>query len=178
MPNIDLTPRQRRTLTELVNEFQEGDSPISAKDLAIVLDREPGTLRNQMMTLQSLNLVEGISGPAGGYKPTSAAYEVLGRQPLAEAEAVTLARNYDRVDATVSSIDFTSVHNPDLCQAQVRFRQSVQEFAADDSIAIGPTPLSSLVIAGVVVAVTEAENTVIVDVKQLEAPLREGQETV
>ncbi|ELY63263.1 Rrf2 family transcriptional regulator [Natrinema versiforme] len=175
MSTIDLSQRQRRTLTELVNEYQATDSPVSASDLATTLDRKPGTLRNQMSSLRSLDLVEGIPGPSGGYKPTDTAYEALDREPLADAESVTLARNYDRITATVDTIDFTTVHNPDLCRAQVHFQQSVRGFEKGDEIAIGPTPVANLVLGGVIVAVNESENMVILDVALLEAPIQEAE---
>ncbi|RKD89157.1 HTH domain-containing protein [Halopiger aswanensis] len=175
MNQIDLTSRQRRTLTTLINEFQGTDSPITAKQLATELDRDAGTLRNQMQSLTSLGLVEGIPGPKGGYKPTASAYEALDRDQLDDAETVVLARNFDRVDATVDEIEFTNVHHPDSCRARVRFQQSLRELSEGDEIAVGPTPVSSLVLAGVVVAVDDSLNKVIIDVAKLEAPLREDE---
>lgn len=173
MVQIDLTSRQRSILTELVNEYQETESPVTAKQLAEALDRDAGTLRNQMQSLTSLGLAEGIPGPKGGYEPTATAYDVLDRDQLEDPETVTLARDFDRVDATVDEIEFTNVHHPETCRARVRFQQSLRDLSEGDEVAIGPTPVSDLVLAGIVVAVDESVNKVILDVAQLEAPLRD-----
>lgn len=171
MSQLQLTNRQHRTLVTLVNKYQESSDPITAETLATALDRDSGTLRNQMQSLKSLQLVEGIPGPRGGYTPTEAAFEVLDRAKFDEAETVVLAQRYDRLDMTVDTIDFTNVHHPDLCRAQVRFQQSIQDVTKGDEVIIGPTPVSNLALAGTIVDSDTTTNTLIVDIVQLEAPL-------
>ncbi|AGB39919.1 HTH domain-containing protein [Natronococcus occultus] len=172
MDQIDLTNSQRTTLTALVNEYQATDAAVSARVVAEETGRNAGTIRNQMQTLSALGLVESVAGPAGGYEPTDAAYSVLDRQQLDDAETVTLARDYDRVDATVDGIDFTNVHHPDLCRAQLHFQQSVRDLENGDPIVVGPSPVAALVVGGRVVTTDETDNVVIVDVEQLQAPIR------
>lgn len=174
MDEIDLTSSQRSTITTLINEYQATGAPVSASVLAAETDRNAGTVRNQMRTLTSIGLAEGIAGPKGGYEPTDAAYRIIGRQQLDDAETVTLAREYDRIDATVDEIDFTNVHHPDLCRAQLHFQQSIRDLEEGDPIVVGPSPVSSLVVVGEVVAIDGTANMVIVDIEQLRAPLREG----
>ncbi|WP_087714931.1 HTH domain-containing protein [Natronolimnobius baerhuensis] len=174
MSQIDLTNRQRRTLVTLVNKYQQSSEPVTAETLANSLDRDSGTLRNQMQSLKSLQLVEGIPGPRGGYKPTEAAFDVLDRSQLEDAETVVFAQQYERVDTTVDEIDFTSVHHPDLCRAHVRFQRSIQNVSKGDEVIIGPTPLSNLVVAGIIVDSDNTTNTLIIDVAHLKAPLMDG----
>ncbi|MFC6719105.1 HTH domain-containing protein [Natrialbaceae archaeon GCM10025810] len=171
MPRIDLSSNQRATLSALINAYEETGSYVSAPQLAEELDRTTGTLRNQMSGLKMLGLVEATSGPRGGYKPTEAAYENLSRNRLDDAETVTLAHEFDRVDATVDEIDFTNVHHPDLCRAQIHFQQSIRDLSEGDAIAVGPSPISDLVVLGEVVAIDAPANVAIVDVGRIEAPV-------
>jgi predicted transcriptional regulator len=71
MSSIELTPSQKTILQELINLFRESESAVKGEDIAENVDRNPGTIRNQMQSLKALQLVEGVPGPKGGYKPTS-----------------------------------------------------------------------------------------------------------
>ncbi|WP_435125567.1 TrmB family transcriptional regulator [Halobaculum sp. D14] len=174
MDQIELTDSQRELLAALVDRYQTSESPVTGEVLAEDVDRNPGTIRNQMQSLKALNLVEGIPGPKGGYKATANAYNVLDYQSLENPETVMLAREYDHVDVTVDEIDFTNVHDPDECEARLHFEEPVEQFDEGDAILVGPTPISKLVLGGVVQSVDAAANEVVVDVASLEAPLDEA----
>ena len=66
-----LTSVQKEILQTLINLYQNSDSKsIKGESIAEVMNRNPGTIRNQMQSLRSLGLVKGVPGPRGGYKPT------------------------------------------------------------------------------------------------------------
>lgn len=169
--NFDLSTTQQQLLTTLLNEYESADAPITSDRIATVLDRSPGTIQNQLTNLQNVGLVESVQGPTGGYKPTDAAFQAMDREALDEAETVTVSQAYDRVDATVEGIDLTNVHHPTECLAHVTFRESLSGIDAGDPIIVGPTPSAGLVVAGKVVAVTDTADTVVLDVRRMEAPL-------
>ncbi len=146
---------------------------MTADRIAAVIDRTPGSVRNQMQSLRSLGVVTGVAGPTGGYEPTERAFAVLGRDDLDERATVTLSQDFERVSVTVAEIRFPNVLHPEECTARVHFRESVPKLAVDDSIAIGPTPLSHLVVAGRVEAVTDTANEVLLDVAVVEGPVTE-----
>ena len=50
---------------------------IKGEDISAMLNRTPGTIRNQMQTLKALGYVDGVPGPKGGYIPAMKAYEAL-----------------------------------------------------------------------------------------------------
>lgn len=172
---MNLSSTQREVLIALLNRYQLSESPISSGELADVVERKPGTIRNQMQALTASNLVEGVFGPEGGYKPTSKAYTVLGRQKLDVVETLPLTRDYNRVDLIVNNIDFTNVHHPEKCRARIEFQQSISQLNADDPIIIGPTPYKNLVLAGVIRAIDNSTNELQLDITQLKAPLRSSQ---
>jgi len=76
-----------------------------------------------MQSLKALQLVEGVPGPKGGYKPTTNAYEALDVDQMDEAAAVPLVHSDELVDnANVESIDLSSVHHPELCRAEIHLQ--------------------------------------------------------
>ncbi|PSP84116.1 TrmB family transcriptional regulator [Halobacteriales archaeon QS_6_64_34] len=173
MVQIDLTTSQRQTLTAVVNQYRPGEGPVKAQTIADSVDRSLGTIQNQMQRLAQLGVVEGVSGPAGGYEPTEMGFQALGREPLADSTAVTVAHGYERLDVTVDRITFKSVHHPENCRAEIHLQQSVSEFSVGQAVAAGPTPLSKLVVAGTIEAIDNTSNTLILDIAQLEAPVEE-----
>ena len=168
MPPRQLKPNQRRILQSLV-ELVDGEAPlVSGEEIAADLDKNPGTIRNQMQSLSALQLVEGIPGPRGGYKPTVAAYRALDDQHLDHPADVPVAQNETPIhDVNVERIDFTTVHNPDLCRAEVTVRGSVQQFTRGEHVTLGPTPSTELRIAGTVEAVEPTAGTITLEVGRM-----------
>ena len=98
MSTIELTPSQKTILSALVNLFRENEEAIKGEDIAEEVDRNPGTIRNQMQSLKALQLVEGVPGPKGGYKPTANAYEALGIDQMDQPAQVPLLVNGNEVE--------------------------------------------------------------------------------
>lgn len=174
MSSIELTPSQKTILTALVNLSRGDDDAVKGETIAAEVDRNPGTIRNQMQSLKALQLVEGVPGPKGGYKPTAAAFETLDLEEIDQPAEVPLFRNGERVDgANIEEIDLTSVHHPDLCRAELVVRGSVRDFNDGDEIAVGPTPLSKLVVEGRVDGKDETSGIVILRIDRMRAPAEE-----
>lgn len=171
MVDIELTPSQEQSLTALVNLHRPGEGPVKAQAVADEVNRSLGTIQNQMQRLSQFGVVEGVSGPAGGYEPTERAYQALGREPLDETAGMTLAHDFERLDVTVDRITFKSVHHPEVCRTEVHLQQSVGGFSVGQAVAVGPTPDSGLVVAGTIEAIDDTSNTLILDVAELEAPV-------
>jgi len=171
MSSIELTPSQKTILTALVNLYGEREEAVKGEAIADQVDRNPGTIRNQMQSLKALQLVEGVPGPKGGYKPTANAYEALDIQELDRAAQVPLFHEGERVeDVNVDEIGLTSVHHPDLCRAEIHVRGSVRNFHEGDAITVGPTPLSGLVVEGDLDGKDDTNNILILKIDRMEAP--------
>jgi len=171
MSSIELTPSQQTILTALVNLYSSQEEAVKGEEIAEEVDRNPGTIRNQMQSLKALQLVEGVPGPKGGYKPTTNAYEALDIQELDAAAQVPLSHNGEDVeDVNVVGINLTSVHHPDLCRAEISIRGSVRDFHEGDDVVVGPTPLSKLKVEGELDGKDEANNVLILKIGSMEAP--------
>ncbi|RCU48304.1 HTH domain-containing protein [Haloplanus salinus] len=171
MSSIELTSSQKTILTALINLHRETEDAVKGEDIAAEVDRNPGTIRNQMQSLKALQLVEGVPGPKGGYKPTANAYEALDVDQMDEPAAVPLLHNGEPVDtANVGEIDLSSVHHPDLCRAEIHVQGSVRAFHEGDEVRVGPTPLSKLVIDGTVDGKDDTDNILILRIDDMRAP--------
>ena len=171
MSSIELTPSQRTILTALVNLHRESEDAVKGEDIADEVDRNPGTIRNQMQSLKALQLVEGVPGPKGGYKPTATAYEALDVQQMDTVAEVELHHNGEEVEeANVEEISLTSVHHPDLCRAEIHLRGSVRDFHEGDDVTVGPTPLSKLVVEGTLDGKDDTHHILILKISGMEAP--------
>ena len=174
MSSIELTASQRTILRALVDLYTQQETAVKGEDIADQVDRNPGTIRNQMQSLKALQLVEGVPGPKGGYKPTTTAFEALEIEQMERPANVDVELNGDVVDdANVQEIDLSSVHHPELCRAEIQLRGSVNDFHEGDAVSVGPTPISKLVIDGTVDGKDDAHNIVILKIDEMRAPAEE-----
>ncbi|WP_432508563.1 Rrf2 family transcriptional regulator [Halorubrum ezzemoulense] len=171
MSSIELTSSQKSILSALINLYGEREDAVKGEAIAEEVDRNPGTIRNQMQSLKALQLVEGVPGPKGGYKPTSNAYEALDIQRMDEPANVPIYHESEEVEGVnVDGIDLSSVHHPELCRAEIHVQGSVRDFHEGDSVAVGPTPLSKLVIDGTVDGRDDTANILILRIDDMRAP--------
>ena len=174
MSSIELTSSQRTILTALINLYRDRETAVKGEDIAEEVDRNPGTIRNQMQSLKALQLVEGVPGPKGGYKPTANAYEALDIQEMDEPAAVPLFLEGEEVEGVnVEGVDLSSVHHPEKCRAEIHVQGSVRDFHEGDVVRVGPTPLSKLVVEGIVDGKDDTNNILILTIEDMRAPVEE-----
>lgn len=168
MQTPQLRQNQRRILQSLVELVDDETRAVSGEEIAADIGRNPGTIRNQIQTLSALQLVEGIPGPRGGYKPTAAAYRTLDSERMDDPATVPVKGYKVTVSSvTIEKIDFETVHNPDLCRAAVTLRESAGAFSCGDAVTIGPTPSTGLRISGTVEAIEPGTDTITLDVDRM-----------
>lgn len=171
MSSIELTTSQKKILRALIDLYRGEEDAVKGEDIAGEVGRNPGTIRNQMQSLKALQLVEGVPGPKGGYKPTANAYEALDIQDMDEPAAVPLYHEGEPVEsANVEEIDLSSVHHPEKCRAEIHVQGSVRDYAEGDKVTVGPTPLSKLVIEGTVDGKDDTNNILILTIDSMRAP--------
>ena len=172
MSSIELTDSQKKILQELVNLYRESESAIKGGRIAEIVERSPGTIRNQMQSLKALQLVEGVSGPKGGYKPTANAYSALDIQEMDEPASVPITRNDERIEnMNVQEIDLLSVHHPEKCRAEIHVQGSIRDFQNGDTVTVGPTPKSHLAITGRINGIVDTDNILVLDTESMDVPV-------
>ncbi|NKE35595.1 HTH domain-containing protein [Natronococcus sp. JC468] len=174
MSSIELTPSQKKILRALTNLHKESEDAIKGEDIAEQVDRNPGTIRNQMQSLKALQLVEGVPGPKGGYKPTAAAFEALEIQQMDDPASVPIEHEGEPLeDVIVEEIDLSSVHHPELCRAEIHMQGTSDGIEEGDSVTVGPTPLSKLVVEGTLDGRDDTNNILILRIDDMVAPAEE-----
>ena len=164
-----LTSVQKEILQTLINLYQSSNGKsIKGEDIAEVMNRNPGTIRNQMQSLRSLGLVKGVPGPRGGYKPTIEAYHSLNISVSDEDSKVPIYKNDVRLeDVSVAKIEFTSVPQPSECEAAIKVLGSIKDLNLGDMVRIGPTPVNNLGVMGEIVGRDDMDNILLVDTKTI-----------
>ncbi|WP_458406497.1 CBS domain-containing protein [Methanobrevibacter sp.] len=160
-----LTSVQKEILQTLINLYQSSNGKsIKGEDIAEVMNRNPGTIRNQMQSLRSLSLVKGVPGPRGGYKPTIEAYHSLNISVSDNDSKVPIYKNGEQMDdISVAKIEFTSVPQPGECEAAIKVLGSIKDLNLGDTIRIGPTPVNNLGVIGQIVGRDDMDNILLVD---------------
>ena len=165
---MELSPIQKEILTALINLYREKKQAIKGEDIAQVINRNPGTVRNQMQSLKALGLVDGVPGPKGGYKATVETYSALCLSELEKETIVPVRRNEELVqNATAAEISFTTVRHPDLCNATVHVIGDIRKFDIGNQLTIGPTPVNKLVIKGEVIGRDDTKNTLLFVIQEM-----------
>ncbi len=165
---MELAPIQKDIIIALINLQRQKDMAIKGEEIAEVIQRNPGTIRNQMQLLKALGLVEGVPGPKGGYKPTGSAYDALHIQQLKNESVVPLYRNNMVVNnATAAEISFKTIRNPDACDGVVRVIGSTKDFVMGDKFQIGPTPVNHLIIRGEVTGRDDTTNSILFYINEM-----------
>ena len=160
-----LTSVQKEILQTLINLYQSSKGKsIKGEDIAEVMGRNPGTIRNQMQSLRSLSLVKGVPGPRGGYKPTIEAYHSLNISVSDKDSNVPIYKNDEPMDnISVAKIEFTSVPQPSECEAAIKVLGSIKDLNLGDVIRIGPTPVNNLGVMGEIVGRNDMDNILLLD---------------
>ena len=165
---MDLSPIQRDILITLITLYRQQSTPIKGEEIAEVIHRNPGTVRNQMQALKTVGLVDGIPGPKGGYHPTSLAYRELNLGASEGDYDVAISRDGEVLKGVkASEIAFTTLCHPDVCQAVITIIGSVKNIEIGEQITIGPTPVNKLLISGEVIRKDEAKQTVLISTQEM-----------
>ncbi|MET1124509.1 MAG: CBS domain-containing protein [Archaeoglobaceae archaeon] len=171
MPELELTQIQKDILYALITLYRrKSGGSVKGEEIAELINRNPGTVRNQMQALRALGLVEGVPGPKGGYRPTSKAYELLSLTKPEEAVRVPVIVNGKEMeDLSAEEIDLPSLSHPEVCQARIRVLGNIKSIMPGDKVIVGPTPVNELMIYGKVVGRDDTENTLVVDIEKIVA---------
>jgi predicted transcriptional regulator len=165
---MDLSLIQRDILITLITLYHQHSHSIKGEEIAERIQRNPGTVRNQMQALKAIGLVDGVPGPKGGYIPTALAYNELNMTAGGSEYDVPISRNGGVVaGANVREIDFTTLCHPDVCHALIKLAGSARLFEIGDQITIGPTPVNKLLIRGEVFGKDEAQQSLLIATSEM-----------
>ena len=166
---MDLSLIQKDILITLITLYHRQSHSIKGEDIANLIQRNPGTVRNQMQALKAIGLVDGVPGPKGGYIPTGLAYKELNLNMSEDGDYdVTISRNGAVVNGVnVQEIAFTTLCHPDVCHAIIKLVGSAKLFEIGDQITVGPTPVNKLQIRGEVFGKDESKQSLLIATSEI-----------
>jgi predicted transcriptional regulator len=165
---MDLSLIQRDILITLITLYHQHSHSVKGEEIADRIQRNPGTVRNQMQALKAIGLVDGVPGPKGGYIPTALAYNELTLNVSGTDYDVPISRNGEVIEGVnVQEIDFTTLCHPDICHAVIKLRGSAKLFDIGDQITIGPTPVNKLLIRGEVFGKDEVKQSLLIATSEM-----------
>jgi hypothetical protein len=160
---MDLSLIQKDILITLITLYHQHSHPIKGEEIADLIQRNPGTVRNQMQALKTIGFVDGAPGPKGGYIPTALAYTELNLSNTEGEYSVGISRDGKIISgASVQEIDFTTLCHPDICHAVIKLFGSAKLFEIGDRITIGPTPVNKLLVRGEVFGKDESKQLLLI----------------
>ncbi len=162
---MELTVVQKEILQELIAIYEEKNKPVKGTEIAIRLNRNPGTIRNQMQALRALNLVDGVPGPKGGYVPTGNAYRAIGLLCEDKEIVVPIYKGDERVEGVyVEKIIFDTVAHEKSCSSMIHIKGDTKHFSAGDIVKVGPTYHNKIIVFGKVVGRDDINHILLLDV--------------
>lgn len=166
---MKLTPVQREVLLALIDLYHVSKgTAIKGEDIAALVRKNPGTIRNQMQSLRSLGLVEGVPGPKGGYRATTEGYKNLGFEKLEkEVQIPVFIGDALQEGLTVTGIDFVSIPDPEKCRAEIHAIGNLKNLSVGDTMKIGPTPINKLVIKGRIIGKDDIDNVLLIETSEM-----------
>jgi predicted transcriptional regulator len=159
-----LTSVQKEILQSLINLYRKSKcTSVKCENIADLMGRNSGTIRNQMQSLRSLGLVQGVPGPRGGYKPTLEAYHTLNIENDPCEIHVPIYLNNELIsDISVNKIEFTNILRPGACEATITVLGDIKQLDLDNQIKIGPTPVNNLTVVGTIIGRDDVDNALLI----------------
>jgi len=166
-----LTSVQKEILQSLINLYRQSKcTSVKCENIAELMGRNSGTIRNQMQSLRSLGLVKGVPGPRGGYKPTLEAYQTLNIENDPCQINIPFYVNGRIVpDISVNKIEFNSILRPGNCEATISVLGNIKHLDLDDTVKIGPTPVNNLTVTGVIIGRDDVDNVLLLKTNNIQS---------
>ncbi|MBW9141367.1 MAG: CBS domain-containing protein [Candidatus Aramenus sp.] len=166
MQNLSAT--QREILLALTELYNREKKMIKSKEVADMINKDEGTVRNIILSLKVLGLVESKPGPKGGYLPTLKAYEFIKNPSVAPImDKLSLYRGNVETDIKVDNIELLDITNPSGNKVILKVNGDLRKIRPGDSLRFGPTPYSRLVLEGVVIHADDMRKEIVMDVKRM-----------
>ncbi|MFQ5819047.1 MAG: CBS domain-containing protein [Candidatus Heimdallarchaeota archaeon] len=161
-----LSLTQKEVLRALTDLYRKSNVPVKSEEIAEQINKHEGTVRNQMMSLRALDLVNSIAGPRGGYVPTPRAFEYLDIPMTEKLEVIPMHVEDTTLEVTIADIDLLSVSSPREKGAEIRLVEGYQgaSLKTGQNVVLGPTPQTNLIIKGAIIGLYPRESKILLKV--------------
>jgi len=158
----------KEILSGLITIYERKKGSIKGEEIAALLNKTAGTIRNQMQTLRALGYVDGIPGPKGGYIPTLKAYEALRIQQSEYFIEVPIYQNNEKVEGMIlEQIIFSNVSNPTECRCIIKVLGDISKIHERSILKVGPTPINKIIVVGEVIGRNDIDKDILLATKSI-----------
>ncbi len=168
---VHLTAIQREILETLVKLYEQHKRMIKSKEVAKVLGKDEGTVRNIILWLKNLGLVESRTGPAGGYMPTLKAYEVLGSyspyQLTIGYGQVIVYKDGEEYRYPAVNMELLDIFGTEPVKAVVRVTGDLSPVEEGDRVRVESIPSRRFALEGTVKRVGKSAGEILIEVKKI-----------
>ena len=167
---MTLSPIDQKILCTILDIYCNKKAPVGSGEIASVLNRNPGAIRNRMPILVNLGFVDSLSGPKGGYMPTTKAYTGMGfNEESAVLSGISKIVDEQEVEIkgiNVQSIEFIGIAYLKKCGARVKIIGNTKDIEHESVIKIGPIP-SGLVVVGKIIGSDDVRNVLLIEILKM-----------
>lgn len=163
----DLSFTQKEILRTLVELYSRTQKLIKSTAIANALGKDEGTIRNVILSLKSLGFVVSKTGPTGGYKPTSKAYNYLRILSDLTPTYAKIRKNDEEINVYVIGIELMDLTNPYSSKAVLKVAGDIDILKPGDVIKVGPLLTYRLILSGIVLLIDTFRSEVVVEVESL-----------
>jgi len=128
---MNLSLIHEKILANVISLYNKSDRPLRASEIAHITDYNVGTIRNHMQILKMLGMVKGITGPKGGYVPTSDAFRTLS---ISDANDMDLHLNNKKMkDVSIYEIKLNP-RSHSKYSGSIQIVGNVKDFSVGDTV--------------------------------------------
>jgi len=167
---LRLTGVQKEVLEALLKLYEEKGRMVKSREVAALLGKDEGTVRNIILGLKSLGLVTSKTGPTGGYAPTLKAYEFAQRGStlgLGYGRVIVRMPNGSKVELTAVSIELIGLFSPGSVKAVITVTGSRRTILEGARVRVESTPYPNIVLEGTIVKVNELPLQILAEITSL-----------
>lgn len=162
----ELTQTQREVLMALITLYDKNKRLVKSIEIAEMIGKDEGTVRNVISSLRSLGLLESKTGPMGGYVPTLKARELVKSSGMISYGSLKLKKGDKETNVTAFSVEVLDVLNPGGGRAIIKASGNFDEIKEGDLIRIGPTSYNRILIDGEVQHIDRAMGQIAILIKR------------
>ncbi len=165
-----LTAVQREVLEALIKLYEKHRRMIKSKEVAKILGKDEGTIRNIIMILKNMGLVESRTGPAGGYVPSLKAYEVLGSPTVVSIGGygiMIVYRDGGEMKLSVINLELLGLLSIEPARAVARIAGNLAGVEPGHRVRIESTGARRIVIEGKVVKADVNAGEVLISIEKM-----------
>ncbi|WP_291999917.1 CBS domain-containing protein [Caldivirga sp.] len=166
---MSFPPTYMRVVETLLELYNMHKRPIKSKEIADRLGMNEGTIRNIMVALKAMNLVDSKTGPYGGFIPSQKAVEFV-KSPMVINPVNDIAQIYVNgkpLNVYATGIELVNVFNPYMSKAIIKILGNVKTIHPGDNVRIGPTINARIIVEGIVLEDNPLSKELVIVIKKL-----------